>query len=135
MLSYAVSILTIMEGYGPHVELDRWKDSWHRKGELLFAVGFTGGATWITGVVPSKSNVSLWPPLLFFGLVVIIGAFVIIAAEYDWPLPGRQVAERRRDERQNSQDITAKVKPPLEVELEKISNALSDIASALKPKA
>jgi hypothetical protein len=66
---------------------------WQRRGELVVTATFAGGYTWLAATLPSEdtTHVNVWAPLIFLGVLTVVGVYVIVCAETHkgW-LPGRR---------------------------------------------
>src|SRR5438105_7240940 len=73
------------------MRMESWEDVWRRRGEMLLTLGVSSGVVWATTILASpNSKVSIWPPLIIFGIVAALGAYCTFAPDLRrLPLPGR----------------------------------------------
>jgi hypothetical protein len=68
---------------------------------MLLTLGVSSGVVWATTILASpNSRVSIWPPLIIFGIIAAFGAYCTFAPDIQHlPLPGRRhaaITERKQ---------------------------------------
>lgn len=70
-----------------------------RQGEAAIGASVIGMITWLVAALPTQeqTGVDIWPLLAVFGVIAVLGGYVIVAAETKrgW-LPGRKAMEAER---------------------------------------
>lgn len=103
----------------------------------MIGIGLASLATWLSATLPAESatHVDIWPPIGIFVVVVVVGVYVMVAAESKslW-LPDRKKFEAGAEQRfqESLFDFTAEPKA-LVAQIVQSLDALTDVISRLAP--